>query len=214
MKADIVVDIETVVDPVSVGDVEAYMKDYAPPANYKLPEAILRHREKTEREAVDTISAERRFSIGGKRMISLALGLVSAGQVVEINSWQGDDLKVLTDGFVNYVNEFGRDEYRLIGWNLKNFDLPEISKSLFLQKTAPKRKPAKWDIIDLCDHPFRKIKLKDAAQAFGLKIMDIDGAAVGKLYQDGDWESIKKYNEHDVYLTGTMYAAATALYSF
>lgn len=212
MKADIVVDIETVVEPVTPDDVKEYMAEWEAPSNYKDPAAILRHREKFEREAIDKLLNERRFSIGGKRMISAALGLISAGKVVDIQSWAGDDLSVITKGLVGYLDGF--PEYRLIGWNHKRFDLPEITKSYHITGVAPKRRPAKWDIIDLADHPFSKTKLKDCAKAFRIPQSGTNGADVQQMYEEGRWDEIQKYNEEDVSITGTLFVAASRVFTF
>lgn len=214
MKVDLVIDIETLVDPVTASDVEAYMKEYEPPANYKTPEAILRHREKTEREAVDKIASDRRFTIGGKRMVSAALGLVSYGtnSVEHIESWSGNDLLVITKGVVEYLNDY--NEYRLIGWNHKRFDLPEIAKSFAKTGVRPKNKPSKWDLIDLCDFPFSKTKLKDAALAFGLSLSEFTGEDIAKLHHEENWEAIMDYNEHDVEITGKLFLAASTIFTF
>lgn len=211
-KVDIVLDIETVVEPVTASEVEKYMAEYQPPSNYKTADAILRHRTKAEAEAVDTLLDKKRFSIGGKRMISAALGIVESGGVKEIEAWSGEDLSVITMGLVNYLNRFR--EYRLIGFNINGFDLPEIAKSFWLTKVKPKYKPTKWDIVDLSKHPFQKTKLKDAVKAFGIEAIGNNGADVAQMYQDGRWEDIEAYNRDDVRITGELYLAASTIYTF
>jgi hypothetical protein len=213
-KTNIVIDIETIVHPVSQKDIDKAMEEYAPPANYKTPEAIERHRLKFRENIVEKLIDDKRFSIGGKKMICAALGVADeeTGDVTEIESWASDDLSVVTVGLVNYLDRF-RD-YRLVGWNHVGFDLPEICKSFSLTKVRPRYKPTKWDLLDLSAHPFKKTKLKDAAKAFGLEILDVDGAAVSRLHEEGRWEDIKTYNEHDVRLTGRLFLAAQSIYSF
>lgn len=214
MKTDIVIDIETLVEPVAASDIEKYMAEYSPPANYKTPEAILRHREKTEKEALNKILDEKRFSIGGKRMISAALGVVDADKraVVDIQSWASDDLSVITNGLVEYIDQFS--EYRVIGWNHKGFDLPEVTKAFWKTNVRPRRRPAKWDIIDLCDHPFKRCKLKDTAKAFGIDVLGVNGSQVEELYAEGNWAKIQEYNEDDVRITGLLFLAASQVFTF
>jgi len=214
MKADVVVDIETLALPISARDVEAYMEEYVPPANYKTAAAILKHREKTEREAASKLQQEKQFSLGGKRMISCALGLVDYDKqsVVQLESWASDDLSVITKGVVSYLDDVG--DYRIIGWNHVGFDLPELAKSFWKTKTRPFRKASKWDVIDLCKHPFYRCRLKDTAKAFGIETLGIDGSAVSELYEKGDWETIKKYNEDDVRITGELFLAASTVFTF
>jgi hypothetical protein len=214
MKTDVVIDIETLALPVSAKEIEEYMEAYAPPANYKTAEAILRHREKTEKEAVQKLSDDKRFSLGGKRMISCALGLIDMDKqkVVQLESWAGDDLALITKGIVNYLDDVG--DYRIIGWNHVGFDLPEVTKAFWKTKTRPMRRAAKWDVIDLCKHPFYRCKLKETAKAFGIEVLGVDGSMVSDLYEKGDWDTIKKYNEDDVRITGELFIAASSMFTF
>lgn len=213
-KTDIVIDIETVVHPVTQADVDAYMQEYEPPANYKDPLKIIQHRENAAKNAIENIIKDKRFSLEGKRMISCALGVANSlhNEVQQITSFAGDELSTITRGVVDYLNQFGA--YRLIGFNHLKFDLPELLKSFALTKTFPMRRPAKWDLIDLCRHPFEKIGLKTVAKAFGLPDIKITGEDVAQLYADQDWSTIKKYNEYDVAITGELYLIASRLYSF
>lgn len=213
-KIDVVIDIETVTDPVTVEDVQSFMEEYTPPANYKTEEAIAKHRKKTESEAIEKIRKERAFHILGKRMVSCALGIadINTGQVAQVESWQGDDLSIITHGIVAYLNQF--KEYRLIGWNHVNFDLPEVIKSFAKTRVRPRFRPLKWDVIDLCNKPFYRTSLKDAVKAFGLGNPELDGSAVASLYEAGDWETIKSYNEQDVVWTGQLYCYASTLFTF
>ena len=213
-KTDIVIDIETVVNPVTSEEFTKFMEEYEPPANYKTPEAISRHKDKTEKEAGQKILDDKRFSIGGKRMISCALGIADTihREVRDIISWASDDTDIIAQGVVKYLNQF--PAYRLIGWNHTGFDLPEVIKALTKAGIRPKSKAAKWDIIDLCNHPFRRMKMKDVAQALGLELMDISAEDIGRLHAEGDWKKIQAYNEHDIFLTGMIFLAADTLFTF
>lgn len=212
-KLDVIIDIETVINPVEQADVEEYMKAYEPPKNYKTPEAVLRHREKTEKEAVDKLIQERRFSLGGKRMVAAGVGRVNGEGVFDIESWASDDLSVITRGLVTYLDGLGED-YRLIGWNIKGFDLPEVAKSFAKTKVKPKRKPSKWDVIDMCDYPFRRLSLKETAKALGIETCGLTGEDVAQMYADGDWERLKAYNEDDIRITGEVYLVASTIFTF
>lgn len=210
MKADLAVDIETVIQPATASDVEAFMADYEPPGNYKTDEAIHRHYEKTKATAIEKIEDERRFSFGKKTMVSAAIGLV--GDRTSIQSWQSEDSKVIAEGLVAYLNDY--HEYRLIGWNHEEFDLPEISKAFYLAGVRPKYRPGKWDVIDLCRRPFYKKKMKEVAAGYGLEVLDVGAKDVGRLVAEGNWPELKRYNEHDVYLTGEIFRAASTIFSF
>lgn len=204
-KTDIVIDIETVPLPVSPEEIEEYNKTLEPPANYKDPITILKWREAKMAGAIDALSDKKRFSIEGKRMISCAVGVADHDnhEMKNVTSWASDDLSVITTGLVQYLNQF--DEMRLVGWNHQEFDVPEIIKSLAKTGMWIKRPFSKWDMVDLCKSPFRATKLKTTAKAFGLEVMNVNGGDVGKLHEEGNWELIQKYNEHDVILTGMLH---------
>lgn len=212
MKTDVVIDIETVTNPVSAEDIEAYMAAWQPPGSVKKIDTIEKYRLEAEENAAEDIAKKRAFSIGGKRMISCALGVVQDGDVVNIQSWAGDDLDSICGGVVDYLAAFR--ELRIIGWNHIGFDLPEIAKSLLKTKKRLRFKPGKWDIVDLCKFPFYGLKLKDTARGFGLEVPDIAGDQVAQMYADGEWEKIKFYNESDVRITGLLYDAASRIFAF
>lgn len=221
MKADIIIDIETVVIPPTEAEKNALLEAYEPPANYKTVEAILKHKEEFVKDLDEKMLLDRRFSLGGKRMICCGLGRAAFDKVTDIEAFYGDDLAAITQGIVTYLNEYR--EYRLVGWNHTGFDLPELVKCFAKTKTWPKFKPAKWDIIDIKDkfrgptaiEPGKKaVGLKEAAKAFGLELMDVAGDDVGRLYEEKKWDEIAAYNKHDIYLTGMLYVYLSGLYSF
>ncbi len=211
-QTDIVLDIETVVIPPTQEEIDEAAASYEPPGNYKNEETIAKHRA----EFIDTLplklSEDRAFSFEGKRMVSCALGYIDGNNVSGIISIAGDDATIIARGIVSYLDQFG--DYRLIGWNCGRFDIPEIVKSMFLANVSPKRKPSKWDMIDLNERPFRGLKMKNVAKGLGLELMDVDGSDVARLHANGEWDKIKEYNEYDVYLTGMIYIAASKLFSF
>ena len=93
MKADLILDIETLVEPVSVSDVDKFMNEYKPPKITKHQRPYLRHRERHKRCCQYNFD-ERRFSIGGKRMISASLGFSSAdGTIKNIEVWCSENLE-------------------------------------------------------------------------------------------------------------------------
>lgn len=215
-KVDVVIDIETVIEPVTASDVERYMEEYEPPKNYKTAEAILRHKEKSEANAVNEIANDRRFSIGGKKMIACALATCSKKDGVNVwtvESYCGDDLGKICSGVKSFLDDCG--EYRLVGWNHVGFDLPELVKSFKLSGTDyPNRKPSKWDLIDLCNYPYRKMKMKDVAKAFGLELDEHSADDIARLYNEQNWDAIRKYNENDVILTGQIFNATCGFFTF
>ena len=214
-QANVVLDIETVIHPITQADIDEFMLTYKPPANHKRPEAILSAMERASSSALQTLEQERKFSLGGKRMISVALGVADkrSRQVENISSAQGDDAGELCRFIAEYLNEF--ESYRIVGWNVEAFDLLEIMKQFALTQTPPPRyAPGKWDIIDLCNRPFKKLKMKEAAKAFGLEVLPHNGADVAEFYAQQDWATIKSYNEHDVFLCGRLFLYASNFLSF
>jgi hypothetical protein len=212
--ADVVIDIETVLVPPTPEEIQEFKDAWKPKGNATKPETI-------EAQRVEAFAAAdrgeidgREFSLAGKRMICAAAGTVSktSRSVIALESWASDDLKDITTGLVDYLDKF--DTYNLIGWNHRTFDLPEIAKSFYRTGVAPRSKPGKWGIIDLCAFPFERKGLKATAKGFGLELMDVDGSDVAQLYADRQWDKIREYNEHDVRLTGTIYLIASTIFSF
>lgn len=210
-KIDVAFDIETVIHPVTQADIDEYMASYKPPASVKKVETEIKYREQAARDAVEEIAESRRFSIDGKRAISIAAGVVDhqRQEVRDIECWYGDDAARIASGFVNYLDGL-EAPIRLIGWNSGNFDTPELIKTLWLGgRLGQRRKISKWDLIDLSYKPFPRMKLKTTAKAFGFEILPgDDGAAVAQMYAESDWERLERYNKHDVYLTGMLAIAA------
>lgn len=214
VKTKLVIDIETIPLPVSQEEINSFIADWKPPGNYKDPEKIEAARLKALETATDEILKDKCFSIDGKRMICCALGIADEDEnkVVRIESWAGEDLSEITHGVADYINAVG--PYQLIGWNHENFDVPELMKAFRLTGARLHNKPSKWDYIDLCKVAFYRMPLKKTAKAFGLKTLDVSGDDVHRLYQEGRWDDIKKYNEHDIYLTGELFLAASMWRSF
>lgn len=235
MKADIVVDIETVANPVTQKELEEYMKaiptveqamaDWTAPSNYKDPakieakraeayeKAVVKFQEATDStKAIQAIQDKRRFSIGGKRMVSCAFGVADphSGEVENIEAKSGDDLVSICQFIAGYLNQF--PEKRLVGFNHLKFDLPEIIKSFKLTGVKPPGRPfGTWDVIDLSRGRLNwGCGLKELAVAFGLTIPETDGSAVAGMYERGEWNAIEEYNKHDVLITGKLYLASTA----
>ena len=216
-KTNIVIDIETVTNPVTAAEIELAMAEYEPPKSYKKAETIEKHRMAFMGSAGQRLADAKRFTLGGKRMISISAGIADEyrGEVVNIESFASDDLSIVVKGFTEYVSEFR--EYCLIGWNQDRFDVPEMIRSFRLTGIKPKTPPVKWGSVDLCNNnksPYKGMKLKEAAKAMGIKAMGLTGDSVAKLHEQGDWETIKKYNEDDVRITGELYLAAIIFITF
>lgn len=213
---DVAFDIETVTLPVTDKDIEEALRDYKPPKNIKDPIKLLHHKENYAENIAVELAEERAFTIDGKRCISVGLGYIdyNLGDVTHIECYASDDTSIIASGVAGYLNQFKDCQLRMVGWNSSNFDMPELLKVMFVGG-RPKmfNKISKWDNVDLCYKPFPRMKLKRTAKAFGLPLMEgeMDGSSVAGLYENGDWETIIKYNKHDVWLTGMLAIAASAM---
>lgn len=203
----IAVDIETIPLPVSEEEIE----------NAKLvliSEALEGNQITfpTEEECIKKAKDLKRFTFHGKKMICASLGLVTSTGVSNIEAWSGEDLSKIVWGVHDYLSEI--EEYRLIGWNHIGFDLPELAKSFHQCKVQLANRPGKWDVVDMCKHPFFRVKLKEVAKGFGLPILEETGADVERLVEEGNWAKIEEYNKHDVYLTGEVYRGLSTIFKF
>lgn len=217
----VVIDLETVRLPLSEEakakfDKE-YVDEYKAPKNIKDPAKLEAHRVSWEAEKADRYTAalaERdakdAFKLYRNRMISCALGVIGEGDVQDIQSWYGDDPAAILKGALSYLDDVG--QFRFVGWNCQKFDLPILAKHMGEAGLRLPRRQGKWDVVDLCVHPFAYTELKECARAFGLTVPPIDGADVARLYEDRQWEDISKYNESDVRLTGRLYLLASNLW--
>ncbi len=225
-KSNIVIDIETISDPVTQEEIqeamakwEAKQKPIVAPKNFKDPakiEARLAERNAERDEAredyrvglVETLSESKAFKLATTTMISCSLGVadILSGEVQHIKVCASDELSEITNFIVAYLNRFPSG-YRLIGFNHEEFDLPIITKSFSLTGVFPRQPVGKWDSIDLLHKYKKQGGLKVVGKAFGFDIPDINGSAVARLYSEGDWDTIRQYNKADVLLTGQLFIA-------
>lgn len=237
IKDDIIIDIETVVIPLTEAEVDEAVAEFDakqahervtkdPRRKYKKEETIAKYQQELEEtqaaeramfmDAVALGDDKRPFSFEGKRMISVAVGIadLEEGTIKHIMSWQGEDPAFLVKGLIDYYNQF--KDIRIIGWNLQSFDMAEIVKQAFLLGLGPKTKPSKWDVLDLCGDPkspYRGKKLKSVMKGLGLEVIG-DGADVAGMHERGEWAKLKEYNENDIYGTGMAYIAAARWITF
>lgn len=215
-KVDVVFDFETVPLPVTQEEIEEYLRELKM-GNAKKPETVARKKAEAEQDAIQKCLDAKRFCVWGARVISAAFGVVSGQQVSQVESCFSDDETEIAAFAYNYLKEIG--SYRLVGYNIKNFDLPHFARILSKANLRLAQRPGKWDIIDMCDYPFGRLKgatCKRVAAAYGItpKVRDMNGSHVEQAYANGDFEMIRKYNESDVHLEGELLGALTTIYSF
>lgn len=208
---------------------EKYAEAYKKPKNYKDPAKLVAHFDaymqgypekkaeadaKFEEKKADAFQAfddKTAFRLDRNDMISVAVGQVYGNDIQDVECYYDETPAELAKKVAAYVDAVG--PFRFIGYNLENYDLPILLKHMAQAGATTKHKIGKWDTCDLCRKPFdRSIPLKDAARAFGLKTLDLDGSDVAELYEKRDWQTIAKYNVMDVKLTGKLYVLASALF--
>jgi uncharacterized protein YprB with RNaseH-like and TPR domain len=119
-----------------------------------------------------------------------------------------DEKQILTDFWAYFAN-FKKENhvFRMVGFNIKSFDISFIVTRSFINKTKIQYFSLK-EILDLRDHItcFRYGKsrgtLKDFGEAIGVSLIDdIDGSMVAELCSKKDYSSIKRYLLKDMELT-------------
>lgn len=204
-------DIETVVLTLSQEDVDRIRQEYRPPANFKVAETIERHRE----ESVKTYVDDNKFKINGCRPIAAGITLVSRDlEVLSTNGFASDDSIEVASWWANQINSIPGHNLKLLGYNIKNFDLPILSSWIAKAGTSLKRKLGKWGVVDLLEYPLKGYKLKKIAPYYGVKIPSMDGSGVAALHRDGDWESILAYVKADALCEAELFIALSRTYDF
>ena len=100
--------------------------------------------------------------------------------------------------------------YELSGWNIVNFDLPMLTwRAAVNNIKVPHNIDAKngwynnsFDAMTFLGKGMKSVSLNEAARAFGLNPKIGHGTDVNDWYKNKEWDKIKEYCEHDVYITG------------
>lgn len=221
-------DVETIPVPASQTRIEKLLREYeAPemkvPSNYKDPEKIAAYEaaipakleEHKMKWLADKMSSDK-FRLDGCRPISVSLGVCSSAGVTNIAGVASDDSLEIARFFAEYVSEFS--DYKLVGFNILNFDLPIMARWMSKADVELKHKLGKWDSVDMCVFPLnRQGTMKELGDAFGLELMEeegqeVDGSFVSTWYEKGKWDTILKYNKHDVLIEGQLYNHLRRIY--
>jgi uncharacterized protein len=102
---------------------------------------------------------------------------------------------------------------KIVGFNVKNFDLPFIVSRSFIHNVSVSSFLLK-DIIDIREkinaYRYGKTRgtLKDYAKLIGCKIMDVDGSDVFSLFCNKKYDEIDKYLANDLEITDKLYLRA------
>ena len=210
---NIVFDLETVAVPMTPEIMARRLEDYKPPANYKDPVKIEAHR----KEFIESVEERHKFRVGGCRIVSAAFGEIVDGDVVNIQGKCHEDPAQVVKFAVDYLDEY--PEYRLIGYNILGFDLPQLMFALHKYNLRLRCPQSKWAPIDMMDK-WRGYGMKELAESFGIPTMKdeagntLDGGAVGGLFDLGALDVIEAYNKHDVLMEGHLFLAMSRVWSF
>jgi predicted PolB exonuclease-like 3'-5' exonuclease len=195
----IICDIETI----AADGIEA--EPVSAPANYKDPEKIaayIAEAEKAQRDKAALYPWTARV---------IAIGYQWAGsQVVEVLTCRTETTEAcMLDDFWRVVRDAG-NVVPLIGYNHRAFDLPVLmARSALLGVPYPTLNVDRYrsphpDLMQLLtwNGAIQARSLKWFAKRFGLNTDDaFSGAEIATLWEDQNWDAIKKHVESDVTLT-------------
>lgn len=204
----IVLDLETVGDEsvaVEIGEVKA-------PKNYTKQESIDAYiREETETRTAE--AKERRALYPWSNRIIAAGFCMERDEAVVVLTANADAMEVSLLKELAHAISDGRSVLPIITFNGRNFDLPTLmSRARLLGVPFPRlnldrfRNPNRDILIDeWCYGDPRVVpmrSLKWVAKRLGLNTDDaFSGKEIAQLYQDGNWDAIRKHVESDVTLT-------------
>jgi len=122
------------------------------------------------------------------------------------------DEKELLERFWDKWREItgGDKHYGIVGFNIKNFDLPFIVNRSFIHGVTIQPFTIK-PVIDIREkvnaYKYGKTrgKLKEYAAMLGLPVMDVDGSDVADLHYGGERDKIAEYLRNDLLITDSLY---------
>lgn len=141
----------------------------------------------------------------------VAIGLKQTGKETVI-LFDVDEKQMLEDFWAELVTlRQGDPSNKLVGFNIKSFDLPFLVCRSFIHGVTISPFVLK-DIFDIKEniHAFRwghtRGKLKELAQLVGLEIYDdMDGSMVPEKYWNNEHDVIKEYLKKDIDITENLH---------
>jgi hypothetical protein len=198
----IFLDIETA--PLPAEEIEDFAPEFTAPANYKDPEKIAAN------IAEQKLAWVERGALSPLTGRVLAIGLMEAGSD-EVTIHHGEDERALLQALLEDAGDFTAGP--LVGWNIRGFDLPFLSRRLWRHGMKPPRwwtarpgwgkEPLVMDLMEdwKCgDYKAAHTKLDHAAKFLGLAgKTGAHAKDFGKLYAE-DLEAALAYLRRDVEL--------------
>jgi hypothetical protein len=204
----VVIDIETLREPLSSAAIAKFEREYKPHSTYKSPAATAKHKAGKYVE-YDNKTA---FRFDRQRPISVAVADVGASGLGDIAGFASPDSRDVAKWLAEWLRELG-GAFCFVCFNGEAFDLPILARWTALAGERWPYKIGKWDTIDLFQRPFnRSIGLKEAAAAYGFDPGTTSGGDVAGLAERGKFDEILTYNKHDVEITGGLYLKLKGMY--
>lgn len=197
----LVLDIETVPEPIAESKIAEWRAELE--VEYAKPETVLKHLESRIQKS--------RFDFDGARPICLGMCVVSDRYGKDTETYtclSNADSKQLVAGFADLLT--AHIPLKLVGFNLKRFDLPILFRWLYLAGIELHQKFGRYDVIDLIEEVAgygTRVSLERSCNAYGIKTSDGDGSMVEGWYIAKQWEQIEKYCLEDVKSTVELFKA-------
>lgn len=214
----IAVDIETITEPgkeVTQAEIDAWNAAYTPSKEYKKPETIEKHKQEDYQKWLNRTL----LKTGRLKIVAIGLGRMHPYnfELQDLEAKVSNDPKELSDFFCNYV-EHTHNAKGWLGYNVQLFDLLNICQLLDSQNADSLLKASKFGVVDPCKYPLEtRYKLKDICRAFNIKSDDpeleyLDGSDVGKLWEVGNLDLLRRYCELDIIRVVKLTRALSRIY--
>ncbi len=136
----------------------------------------------------------------------VAIGLRYNAKTVII---QDKNEKIMLEEFWNELKTARKNKSKIVGFNIKDFDLPFLVTRSFINNVKIESFIIK-DVIDLREKvsAFRygqtRGKLKEFGEFMGIELHEMDGSKVAEECIKGNFEKLKEYLKKDLEITEQM----------
>lgn len=207
---DIVFDIETI--PRAIPESFLLKKKQKLEEEYAKPETVEKHLE-------DWKANKWCFQPGASQPICIGLYPDKGPLAVFANTDETRLAADLLEWFWELARVHGHTGHKLVGFNIKKFDLPQL---MFSVAKLGKKLPVtfgKWDYIDLMKEPYGydtgPYSLAYYAEMFGLEGKLMDGGQVTEVWDNGKGiDKIKAYCGQDVMITHALFEKFKLIHRF
>jgi len=150
------------------------------------------------------------------RIICVTFGVFTPEGVERLTSFYGEDEKDILEKSNKILANSRQKGYKLVGQNIKNFDIPYLGKRMLIHNITPdsmiqvwNKKPWETSFIDLAEvfafgawgQTFSSLDLISHVLGVPTSKDNMEGSQVHEYYWKGMIENIKDYCEQDVVCT-------------